>query len=78
TEENGKTVDASKAEVDLTIDYFRYMAGWARRYEGEVLPSDRPNENILVLKKPIGIVGGIVPWNFPMFIFARKVAPAFV
>ncbi|MDO6655862.1 aldehyde dehydrogenase [Anaerobacillus sp. 1_MG-2023] len=78
TEENGKTVDASKAEVDLTIDYFRYMAGWARRYEGEVLPSDRPNENILVFKKPIGIVGGIVPWNFPMFIFARKVAPAFV
>ena len=78
TEENGKTVDASKAEVELTIDYFRYMAGWARRYEGEVLPSDRPNENILVMKKPIGIVGGIVPWNFPMFIFARKVAPAFV
>ncbi|MGB8002069.1 MAG: aldehyde dehydrogenase, partial [Anaerobacillus sp.] len=78
TEENGKTVDASKAEVEITIDYFRYMAGWARRYEGEVLPSDRPNENILVFKKPIGIVGGIVPWNFPMFIFARKVAPAFV
>ncbi|WP_347550164.1 aldehyde dehydrogenase [Pseudalkalibacillus hwajinpoensis] len=78
TEENGKTVDASKAEIELTIDYFRYMAGWARRYEGEVLPSDRPNENILVFKKPIGIVGGIVPWNFPMFIFARKVAPAFV
>ncbi|WP_394173716.1 aldehyde dehydrogenase [Guptibacillus hwajinpoensis] len=78
TEENGKTTDASKAEVELTIDYFRYMAGWARRYEGEVLQSDRPNENILVFKKPIGIVGGIVPWNFPMFIFARKVAPAFV
>ncbi len=78
TEENGKTVDASKAEVELTIDYFRYMAGWARRYEGEVLPSDRPNENIMVFKKPIGVVGGIVPWNFPMFIFARKVAPAFV
>lgn len=78
TEENGKTVDASKAEVELTIDYFRYMAGWARRYEGEVLPSDRANENIMVFKKPIGVVGGIVPWNFPMFIFARKVAPAFV
>lgn len=78
TEENGKTTDASKAEVEITIDYFRYMAGWARRYEGEVLPSDRQNENILVFKKPIGVVGGIVPWNFPMFIFARKVAPAFV
>ncbi len=78
TEENGKTLDASKAEIELSIDYYRYMAGWARRYEGEVLPSERENENVIVMKKPIGVVGGIVPWNFPMFIFARKVAPAFV
>lgn len=76
TEENGKTMDTSDAELTVAIDYFRYMAGWARKYEGEILESDRPNENIMVFKKPIGVVGGIIPWNFPVFILARKVAPA--
>ncbi|NAP01259.1 aldehyde dehydrogenase, partial [Halomonas sp. MG34] len=42
------------------------------------IPSDRPNENILLYKKPIGVIGGIVPWNFPVFILARKVATALV
>ncbi|WP_082386247.1 aldehyde dehydrogenase [Rossellomorea vietnamensis] len=78
TEENGKTLDASEGELDVAIEYFRYMAGWALRYEGEILESERSNENILVYKKPIGVVSGIVPWNFPMFILARKVAPAIV
>lgn len=78
TEENGKTVKASEDEINTAIDYFRYMAGWALRYEGEILQSERSNENILVYKKPIGVVSGIVPWNFPMFILARKVAPAIV
>ncbi|UTE78199.1 aldehyde dehydrogenase [Rossellomorea sp. KS-H15a] len=78
TDENGKTLAASEGEVDLAIEYFRYMAGWALRYEGEILESERSNENILVYKKPIGVVAGIVPWNFPMFILARKVAPALV
>ncbi|WP_216663196.1 aldehyde dehydrogenase [Bacillus haikouensis] len=78
TEENGKTIEASEGEIDLAIEYFRYMAGWALRYEGEILESERSNENILLYKKPIGVVGGIVPWNFPMFIMARKLAPAIV
>ncbi|MFD2705844.1 aldehyde dehydrogenase [Salibacterium lacus] len=76
TEENGKVPALSEAEVDTAVDYFRYMAGWARKYEGEILNSDRSNENIFVMKKPIGVIGGIIPWNFPIFIFARKVAPA--
>ncbi|WP_064094256.1 aldehyde dehydrogenase [Rossellomorea aquimaris] len=78
TEENGKTLEASEGEIDLAIEYFRYMAGWALRYEGEILESERSNENILVYKKPIGVVSGLIPWNFPMFILARKVAPAIV
>ena len=78
TEENGKTLDASEGELDVAIEYFRCLAGWALRYEGEILESERSNENILVYKKPIGVVSGIVPWNFPMFILARKVAPALV
>lgn len=77
-EEQGKDYELAKGEVELAIDYFRYMSEWARRIEGEILPSDRPNENIYIYKKPIGVVGGIVPWNFPVFILARKVATALV
>lgn len=77
-EEQGKSQEHASAEVDLAIDYFRYMSEWARRVEGEILPSDRPNENILIKRKPIGVVAGIVPWNFPVFILARKVATALI
>lgn len=77
-EEQGKDYELASGEVDLAIDYFHYMSEWARRIEGEILPSDRPNENIFVYKKPIGVVAGIIPWNFPIFILARKVATALV
>lgn len=77
-EEQGKDYDLASGEVDLAIDYFHYMSEWARRIEGDIVPSDRPNENILVYKKPIGVVAGINPWNFPVFILARKVATALV
>ncbi|WP_027963679.1 aldehyde dehydrogenase [Halalkalibacillus halophilus] len=77
-EEQGKDYELASGEVDLAIDYFRYMSEWARRIEGDVVPSDRENENIFIYKKPIGVVAGIVPWNFPVFILARKVATALV
>lgn len=77
-EEQGKDYELASGEVDLAIDYFRYMSEWARRIEGDVVPSDRPNENIMIYKKPIGVVAGIIPWNFPVFILARKVATALV
>ncbi|WP_079529076.1 aldehyde dehydrogenase [Halobacillus hunanensis] len=77
-EEQGKDYELATGEVELAIDYFRYMSEWARRIEGEIVPSDRANENIYIYKKPIGVVAGIVPWNFPVFILARKVATALV
>jgi len=77
-EEQGKSYEQATGEVETAIDYFYYMSEWARRIEGEVLPSDRPNENIFIYKRPIGVVGGIVPWNFPVFILARKVATALI
>lgn len=63
-------------EVEATAEYFKYYAGWARKYEGEIVPSDSPNENIMIFKKPVGVVAGILPWNYPFFLIARKVAPA--
>ncbi len=65
-------------EVSFTADYIDYMAEWARRIEGEILPSDRAEETILLFRKPIGVVAGILPWNFPFFLIARKAAPALV
>jgi lactaldehyde dehydrogenase / glycolaldehyde dehydrogenase len=76
SEEQGKPLDQARGEVSGTADYFEYVAEWARRIEGEVIPSDRPNEMELLLRQPFGVVGGIVPWNFPLFVMARKVAPA--
>lgn len=74
--EGGKTQALANVEVNVTAEYFDYIAGWARRYEGEIIQSDRANENIFLFKKPIGVTAGILPWNFPFFLIARKAAPA--
>lgn len=76
--EGGKTQGLASVEAYFTADYLDYMAGWARRYEGEIIQSDRPTENILLFKKAIGVTTGILPWNFPFFLIARKAAPALV
>lgn len=76
--EQGKVRGLAQVEVDFTADYIDYMAEWARRLEGEILTSDRPNETMLLFRKPLGVVAGILPWNFPFFLIARKLAPALV
>ena len=76
--EGGKTQGLANVEVLFTADYIEYMAGWARRYEGEIIQSDRPLESIFLFKKAIGVTTGILPWNFPFFLIARKAAPALV
>ena len=53
-EEQGKDYELASGEVDLAIDYFEYMSEWARRIEGDIVPSDRSNENILVYKNRSG------------------------
>jgi lactaldehyde dehydrogenase/glycolaldehyde dehydrogenase len=78
TEEQGKILDLARVEVAFTADYLDYMAEWARRIEGEILESDRRGETIFLFRKPIGVVGGILPWNFPFFLIVRKAAPALV
>jgi lactaldehyde dehydrogenase / glycolaldehyde dehydrogenase len=78
SEEQGKTLSLARVEVNFAADYIDYMAEWARRIEGEIIPSDKPNENIFLFRAPIGVVGGILPWNFPFFLIIRKMAPALV
>lgn len=76
--EQGKVMGLAEVEVNFTADYLDYMAEWARRIEGEIVTSDRPGENIFLFRQAIGVVGGILPWNFPFFLIARKLAPALV
>jgi len=78
TEEQGKVQTLSEIEIAFTADYIDYMAEWARRIEGEIINSDRPNENIFLFRQPVGVVAGILPWNFPFFLIARKLGPALV
>jgi lactaldehyde dehydrogenase / glycolaldehyde dehydrogenase len=78
TREQGKILGLALVEVDFTADYIDYMAEWARRIEGEVLTSDRAGESIFLTRRPIGVTVGILPWNFPFFLIARKMAPALI
>jgi aldehyde dehydrogenase (NAD+) len=74
--ENGKTLrEAAGADVAPAADCFRYYAGWVRKIYGETIPVDGPYFNY-TLREPVGVVGAIVPWNFPLQIAAWKVAPA--
>ena len=74
--ENGKTVrEAAGADVDPAIDCFRYYAGWVRKLHGETIPVDGPYLNY-TLREPVGVVGAIVPWNYPLQLAVWKVAPA--
>jgi aldehyde dehydrogenase (NAD+) len=76
SQENGKTLrEAAGADVMSAADCFRYYAGWVRKTYGDTIPVDGPYFNY-TLREPMGVVGAIVPWNFPLQIAAWKVAPA--
>ena len=72
---NGKLLFESAIDVKLTADTFRYYAGWADKLHGETVPVDGPFFNF-TLREPLGVIGAIVPWNFPMSLAAWKLAPA--
>ena len=76
TLDTGKAIwESSKIDVPLTADTFYYYAGAATKLEGRTIPVSGPYLNY-TLREPLGIVGLIVPWNFPLLLAARKVAPA--
>ena len=80
--DNGKPFTIAKAaDVPLAIDLFRYMAGWTTKIEGNTIPISvpyMPESQFLAytLREPVGVVGQIIPWNFPLLMAAWKLGPA--
>ena len=76
TLENGKPVVQSQGEVAQAVDHLRWFAEEARRAYGRIVPQQMESKRHLVIKSPIGVVAAISPWNFPLMLAVRKVAPA--
>lgn len=76
TLDNGKPLNKAAYDVDSTINHFRYYAGWATKIEGSSIPVNSPNKVVYTKREALGVVGLIVPWNFPLMITAWKLAPA--
>lgn len=76
TLENGKSMAQSHGEVAMSIDHLHWFGEEARRAYGRVIPPQVEGKRHLVIKSPMGVVGAISPWNFPMVLGVRKVAPA--
>jgi succinate-semialdehyde dehydrogenase/glutarate-semialdehyde dehydrogenase len=76
TSEQGKPLAEARAEVSYGAEYIRWFAGEAVRIDGEILPAPSRDKRLLVLKQPVGLCAAITPWNFPIAMVTRKVAPA--
>lgn len=78
SQEEGKPLPEARGEIDFGRSWISYYAEFDRRIEGDILPSDKPNEQIWIVPQPVGVVVGIIPWNYPSALTARKVAPALI
>jgi succinate-semialdehyde dehydrogenase / glutarate-semialdehyde dehydrogenase len=76
TLENGKPLAQSKGEVAMTEDHLHWFAEEGRRAYGRLIPNQTQGKRNMVVKTPIGVVGAISPWNFPLVLAVRKAAPA--
>jgi succinate-semialdehyde dehydrogenase/glutarate-semialdehyde dehydrogenase len=76
TLENGKPLGQSQAEVAMAVDHLRWFAEEAKRTYGSVVPQQVEDKRHLVIHTPMGVIGAISPWNFPLMLAVRKVAPA--
>ena len=77
TLDNGKPIRYARSiDVPQAIDHFRYFAGWATKLEGTTVPVSVPSMLTYTLREPLGVVGQIIPWNFPLQMAAWKLAPA--
>src|SRR3989454_10806933 len=78
TREEGKTLPEAKGEVRRAINILRYFGGEGSRMPGMLVPSERDRVHMFAIRKPIGVMGLITPWNFPSAIPAWKLAPALI
>src|SRR5215813_1975325 len=76
TMEQGKPVAEAKAEILHSADTFEWFAEEGKRAYGQVIPNSQPGKRHVTLKHPVGVVAAISPWNFPLTLQARKIAPA--
>ncbi len=78
TEEQGKLLSVALGEVAATASFIRYACEGARRIEGDIIPSDRRDEQIWIQRVPYGVTVGITAWNFPLALAGRKIGPALI
>src|SRR4051794_15430863 len=78
TQEMGKVLAEARGDVQEAIDMTFYMAGEGRRMSGQVVPAELPNKFAMAVRDPIGVVGAITPWNFPIAIPSWKLMPALI
>jgi succinate-semialdehyde dehydrogenase/glutarate-semialdehyde dehydrogenase len=76
TTEQGKPIKAARNEVKYAADFLIWFAEEAKRVYGRTVPSARADQRFLVLQQPIGVVAAVTPWNYPISMITRKVAPA--
>ena len=76
TMENGKPLAQSLGEMAMSVDHLRWFAEEARRTYGRIVPQQADGKRHLVIKTPLGVVAAISPWNFPLVLALRKIAPA--
>ena len=74
--EQGKPFAESRGEVAYGAAYIEWFAEEAKRAYGDVIPETAPGRKIIVTKEPVGVAAAITPWNFPIAMLARKIAPA--
>lgn len=78
TLDNGKPRRVAYYDMVYAARHFRYYAGWSGKTEGTTIPVSIPNQFVYTLREPMGVVGLIIPWNFPLLMCAWKLAPALV
>jgi succinate-semialdehyde dehydrogenase/glutarate-semialdehyde dehydrogenase len=76
TLEQGKPLVESRGEIDYANSFVKWFAEEARRVYGDIIPSNKKDQRIFVIKQPIGVVAAITPWNVPAAMITRKIAPA--
>jgi len=76
TAEQGKPIRAARNEVQYGADFLLWYAEEAKRVYGETIPAPRGDQRFIVLRQPVGVVGAVTPWNYPVSMITRKVGPA--